>query len=204
MRRLFSAVKLDDHPHAIVRELTQAERRALTDRATELRAALWGYVSGERDEVEASIAAMFGGFRSMRQEGDAAEGLVTVTAAVLRDFPAWAIAKGCLKIAQNQAGLDRRWPPNDTEIHDVVAEIVREYRKTLEIVEALLLAPVEDREPLPAPTIAPNDVRPTGMEPNAPLVERKPVDGRHAARVAADIAARKASANAPHETSGQL
>lgn len=191
MRRLFSAWKPDNGPQAIVRELTRAERSALADRATELQAKLWGYVAGERNEVEASIAAMFGGFRSMRQEGDAAEGLVTVTAGVLRDFPAWAIAKGCLKIAQNQAGLDRRFPPNDTEIHDVVAEIVREYRRTLATIEALLAAPVEVREALPSPTIVPNDVRPSGIEPNAPLIERKPSDGRHAARVAVDIADRK-------------
>lgn len=196
MRRLFSPVKIDHRPHAIVRELTPAERTNLTNRATELRAALWGYVPGERDDVEASIAAMFGGFRSMRQEGAAAEGLVAITAAVLRDFPAWAIARGCMKVSRNEAGLDPRWPPNDTEIYGVVAAVVQEYRKTLDIVEGLLAAPVEVRETLSAPTIAPNDVQPTGAEPNAPLFERHPADGRHAARVAADIAARKNRAGA--------
>ena len=32
---------------------------------------------------------------------DDAEGLVTATASVLREFPLWAIAKGCIKIARN-------------------------------------------------------------------------------------------------------
>jgi hypothetical protein len=193
-RKLFSTWKPSHGPQAIWRELTRAERTALTDRATELRATLWPYVASERDEVEASIAAMFSGFRSMRQEGSAAENAVAVTAMVLREFPAWAITKACVKIAQNEAGLDPKWPPNDVQIHAIVSEIVREYRATLVNVEALLIAPVETRTALPAPSIAPNGVRPTGIEPYAPLIERMPSDGNHALRVAADIAARKANA----------
>jgi hypothetical protein len=200
MRRLFSAVRVDGRPQTIVRELTRDEHRALTERATELRATLWPYVQGERDEIEASIAAMLGGFRSMRQSEDAAADIVAVTASILREFPAWAITKACVKIAQNEAGLDPKWPPNDVQIHAIVSDIVREYRATLVNVEALLVAPVEYRTALPAPSIAPNDVRPTGIEPHAPLIERRPADGNHALRVAADIAAKKAVSR---ETSGE-
>jgi hypothetical protein len=192
--QLYSAWKPDNGPREIRRALTGTERQMLTVRANELRAALHPYLPDERNDVEASIAAMLGGFRSMRQEGDSAEGIVVVLAGVLRRFPAWAIAKGCMKISRNDAGLDPRFAPNDTEIHRVVDNIVREHRQTLERVEGLLVAPVEVRNALPKPAERPHsDIRPSGAEPFAPLIDRKPPDGKHAARVAADLAARRAS-----------
>lgn len=135
---------------------------------------------------------MFGGFRSMRQEGDAAEGIVMVTASVLREFPVWAIEKACIRIARNQAGLDPRYPPHDTQVYMVVAEVVREFRETLKTVEALLFAPVEKPLPLPhpKPRSAEYQPLPVGADPNAPL--QMPPDGKHAARVAAELAERKA------------
>lgn len=200
LRRLFSAWKPDNGPQAIVRELTSGERAELTQRARELHDGLCGYLSHERAEVDASLAAMFGGFRSMRQEGDAAESLMLVTANVLREFPVWAIVKGCMKIAQNQAGLDRRWPPNDAEIYEIVSDVVKEYRRTLANIDALLAAPVDAPRQMIAPAITPpNDVRPLGADPQAPLVEVRPNDGKHAARVAAQLAAKRAEREANPE-----
>jgi hypothetical protein len=100
-----------------------------------------------RSPVEAEIAAMFSGFRTMCQQGEDAEPLVEVTKRVLREFPLWAIAQGCLRMAKGKAGLDRRYAPNDTEVFPVVEEIVRPYRRRLETVKALLAAPVEDTGP---------------------------------------------------------
>jgi hypothetical protein len=193
LQQIYSAWKPDNGPREIRRPLTSDERRDLTARADELRMALQPYLDRERNEVEASIAAMLGGFRSMRQEGDAAEGIVVVLAGVLRRFPAWAIAKACMKIARNDAGLDRRFAPNDTEIHEVVDAIVREHRQTLERVEGLLTAAVEVRMAQLPVSARQSDVVATGAEPFAPLIHRKPSDGKHAQRVMADLAARKSA-----------
>lgn len=127
----------------------------------------------------------------MRQEGEAAESIVMVTASVLREFPVWAIEKGCMRIAQSHAGLDPRYPPNDTQVYMAVQSIVQEFRDTLKTVEALLQAPVEKPLPLPRPkTRQEFQAPPVGEEPNAPL--RMPPDGKHASRIAADLAERKA------------
>lgn len=196
--KLFSAVKVDDAPRAVVRALADGERSSLESRRNELAAALQPFVTDERDMVEAELAAMLGGFRSLRQSGESAEGMVVVLSGVLSVFPLWAIAKGCVKIVRREAELDPRWPPNDTEVYGAVDAIVREYRKALESAEALLAAPVEALQALPAP-------RPSAMDVEAKLgrpvgtgrTEKTPApppggDGKHAERVAAELAARKA------------
>lgn len=190
--RLLSAWIPDYGPREIRRALTPAERAAVLARATTLQFSLTGYLDGECNAVEADIAAMFGGFRAMRQQGDDAEATVAATAGVLRGFPAWAIRQGCLKIARNQAGLNRRYAPNDTEVFTVIDDIVKDYRKRLAMAETLLAAPVASPRKLPALSeIKPNGIQPVGAQPDARLVE--PVnDGKHAARVAVDLARRRA------------
>lgn len=191
--RLLSAWIPDHGPREIRRALTATERAAVLARATALQFSLTGYLHGERNAVEADIAAMFGGFRAMRQRGDDAEATVAATAGVLRGFPAWAIREGCLKIARNQAGLDRRYAPNDTEVFSVIDGIVKDYRKRLAVAETLLAAPVAPPYVLPAPAkMEASTVQPIGLEPHARLVPDSTPDGKHAARVAADLAQRRA------------
>jgi hypothetical protein len=134
-------------------------------------------------------------FRALRLSADEAEVTVQVLLVVLRDFPAWAIKEGCRRITGNEAGLDRRWSPNDTEIHSVVAEVVRPYgRRALDNVTALLAASVEELEPrrLTEAEIEAKLGRPlsSGRKPENPPPPYYG-DGKHAARVAADLEARR-------------
>src|SRR4051794_36508931 len=68
--RLFSAWIPDFGPREIVRALTNTERRMVEVRAEALRIGTGGYLDHERDAVTADLAAMLGGFRSMRQQDD--------------------------------------------------------------------------------------------------------------------------------------
>jgi hypothetical protein len=200
LRRLYSAWRPDRGPREIVRALEPGERAALAVRDATLRAGLAGYHPSERDRVKAQVGAMLGGFRSMRQTDVDVAGALEAAAAVLRAFPLWAITKGCLQIARGETDLDRHWPPNDSEIHDVVARVVQPYRSTLEVIDGLLTATVRP-QPLPPPPVItpPNDVRPFGADPSAPLIEPRQNDGQHAARVAAQLAAKRAEREAPPE-----
>jgi hypothetical protein len=152
-RCLFSAWIPDAGQREIVRALTAGERAKLDTRAVALEQALTPYLPDEGHRVSAEIAAMFGGFRAMRQLGEDIAATVEITRRVLRQFPLWAIAKGCMLIAQGCCGLDRRYAPNDAEIYEVMAEIVRPYREALQRVLALLSAPVEEPKPS-SPTYA--------------------------------------------------
>lgn len=203
LAKLFTGVIVTGRPREIVRELLPDERTALERRVAELQSALQPYGADERDMVLAEIAAMLSGFRSMRHQGDDVDGIVNASASVLAPFPLWAIAKGCMKIARREAGLNPSFAPNDTEIYGLVDAIVRDYRKTLETIEALLAAPVDQVRALPAPQPCRGEVearlgRPLQPAPYLPVREggdRAP-DGRHAARVAADLADRKARRDA--------
>lgn len=194
--KLLTGYRPDNAPWELWRPLSETERGLVELRVNELRRALTGWLPTERDAVNATLGAMFGGFRSMRQQGDDVRGIALVTASVLRDFPLWAIAKGCRKIASREAGLNPSFPPNDAEIFGVVTEIVQGYRKTLALADALLAATVRPPRALPKPPPATGyDGPPVGAEPYAPREElnRRAPDGDHAARVAADLAARRAN-----------
>lgn len=149
--RVFSGWIPSDAARAIVRQLTPVERAKVEARAVALRNAVAAHHVSEDRKVKAELAAMLGGFRAMRQQGNDALAMVDVTARVLREFPLWAIAKGCMEIAQNKAELDPRWPPNDDQIYIVVNGIVALYHKHLKIADSLLAAPLEEAEaPRPA------------------------------------------------------
>lgn len=199
--RVFSGWVPSDGPRAIVRHLRPAERAKVEARAIALRNAVTAHHVSENRKVRAELAAMLGGFRAMRQQGDDALAMIEVTARVVREFPLWAIAKGCMEIAQNKASLDPRWPPNDDQVYAVVTGIVALYRKHLKIAEALLVAPLEEQDP-PRPARA--DVEATlgrsvttPAKPDQPAPEA-PHDGKHAQRVMADLAARKARHEGDH------
>lgn len=142
-RRLWSNFKPEFGRRALVRALAASERAALQRRAEALTNSLLPFTPNQRLEVDAAITAMLGGFRALQLSPDLAEITVQVILTVLRDFPAWAIKEGCRRIVNNEAGLDRRYAPNDTEIHAVVADVVRPYLQAINTVTALLEAPVE-------------------------------------------------------------
>lgn len=178
--RLFSAVTIAGQPRTVVRALDADERSRLERRAAELRVGLEPFRAGEADAVRAALSAMLAGYRSMRQQGDEAHATVAIMTRVLGEFPRWAIQRACLMVARGEAGLDRRWPPNDAEMHGIVARVVEPYRDTLSRVAALLAAPVE----LPAARRLSRS--------------RETVETRrgHVARVMADMEARRAARDA--------
>lgn len=127
--------------------MTPQETAIVKRRAVSIRDALRPFEREEIAIVNSTLAAMLGGFRSMRQQGEDVEGTVEVLRHVLREFPVWAIADGCMKIAQNKAGLDPTWPPNDSQVYDVVAEVVRYWRARLATAESMLSAAVQEAAP---------------------------------------------------------
>ncbi len=133
----------------------------------------------------------------MRQQGNDACAVVDVTMAVLREFPAWAIAQACRKIVCGETKLDRRFAPNDTEIFDIVAGVVRPYRENLRQAKALLDAPVDEPPPRgPSGRLAP--IRPWPEKASQrPQVELMTNSRRQA--LMADLAARRARNDARRE-----
>ena len=184
MRKLVAFRPGDGGQVELRRAMTMTERGAVEARALALREVLRPQGEDERAEVESALAAMLGGFRSMRQTGEDAEIVVAVLRAVLREFPSWAIERACLRIARRQAGLDPRWAPNDAEVVAVCEAVVADYRAALANAEDLLGGVV-----VPAPqSTGSAHRRPNKPEPKPAL----PGDGGHGARVAADLASRRA------------
>ncbi len=178
---------------AIVRALRPDERLKLEGRAQALQVALLPFGDDEIDAVEAEIAAMFSGFRAMRQQGDDVEAIVAVTRRVVREFPSWAIAKACLLIAQNKADvdgkkLDRRFTPNDSEIYAVVEGVVKLRKDALKSATALLAAPVETPSP-PRASDGPEIAFPQRPSQLPPTIDARP---GYASRVMADLELRRA------------
>lgn len=195
--KLFSAWIPDRGHREVRRELTAEERTKVQGRAEALQSALVPYTAEEKRRVSAQIAAMLNGFRAMRhQRGEHVEATVEILCAVLREFPSWAIAKACMKIARNDAGLGHDYAPNDSEVHSVVQAVLLPYEKAMRTAEALLVAPVERPLPAPAKVGAP----PKDSSIAAWFAARADIapldashDGKHAQRVMAEIAARKAA-----------
>ena len=133
----------DGQPVELRRSMRPDELALVESRSAALTIALEPYGMESRDELKAAIGAMFSGFRSMRQQGDDVESVIAITLAVLRDFPAWAITMGCLKIARRETKIDPRFAPNDAEIAEVISTIVKSYREALEAVSKLLNATVK-------------------------------------------------------------
>jgi hypothetical protein len=177
-RRLFSAFKPAVGHREIKRNMRADERVVIEARGAALELALQPFdPSADRTTVNASIAAMLGGFRSMRQEGEDLQSVATVTRAVLREFPAWAITQGCLKIARRETKIDPRYAPNDSQIHEVVQAIVAPYRENMEMAQSLLAASVE-QSPKPRPTY---DELMASCRADGLMIGGKPNDPRKAA-----------------------
>ena len=196
-RQLFAAWVPNSGPRAVMRALSADERAKIEARATALEDALTPFTRNDQDAVRASINGLFSGYRAMRQQGDDARAIVDVTMAVLREFPAWAIAQACRKIVCGETKLDRRFAPNDTEIFDVVAGIVRLYRENLRQAKALLDAPVDE---------PPRRGRSRRLAPTRPRPEKArqrpqvaPMTESRRQALMADLAARKARNDAQLE-----
>ena len=142
---------------ALVRGMTISEKSMVEARAAAFELALEPHNDADRMLVEASLLAMFGGFRSFRQEGEDVSASAKVAAAVLAPFPLWAIEKACMQIAQGHAGLDKRWAPNDSQVVEVVEDVVKPYREALSGAKLLLAAPVRG----PDAKLTPRSERPT-------------------------------------------
>jgi hypothetical protein len=186
-QRVFSGWIPDNGQREIVRPLTADERSKLERRAVELRDGLRPHICNDEAAVKATISAMLSGFRAMRQDGEDVAATVEITRNVLQEFPLWAIVKGCMMIARREAGLDPRFAPNDVQLFDVIEQVVRPYRAVLKTIEALLTAPVRKLPPPPAaPTPGPGHDA-TGFK----FTRTDRGDGKHSARVAADLEARR-------------
>lgn len=179
-RRIFSSWTPSGGQRAIVRPLTSLERAKLDARAADLRWAIFPG-AGDGDRARMAIAGLLSGFRSMRQDEGDSLALIEVTLAVIGCFPAWAIEKCCVKMARQC----RPFAPNDGEIYAEVEAIIRPYKQNLERANALLLAPIAEREKVPTQSVT--------REPTKVFLTKPwEWDNKHAARVAADLENRKA------------
>jgi hypothetical protein len=170
-------------PRAVIRPLSEHERALVEARAGDLRGALLPLPREHNNRAGAALAEMLGGFRStLRVDYETALDMAESLARLLSPYPAWAIERACSLIRAGDAGLDKHYAPNDTQIVEVVRGVVRHYQRTLAVMDALLTAPVEPpsptRQKLPATT---------GQAQTAKRI----ADGKHAQRVLADLEARK-------------
>jgi hypothetical protein len=196
-RELFEAWIPDAGKRAIVRALSAEERAKIEARATALEDALKPFTGDDEHIVRATINGLFSGYRAMRQQREDARAVVDVTLAVLRGFPAWAIARACRKIVCGEARLDRRFVPNDGEIFEIVAGVVRPYRENLRQAEALLDAPlVEPPPPRPSGLLGPIRPRPEKAPQRPPI---GPMTKSRREALMADLDARKTKNNARQE-----
>ena len=157
--------KPDKGPCEIVRPLSDQERGRLQGRAIDLETALIPYGDEERRRLKGTVGVMFGGFRNMRQQGEDAESTVDVILAVLREFPAWAIEQACLSISRHEIRhLNPNFPPNDGQIHDIVAAIVAPYRGKLRAAVEVLNATIREPKRFYCPP-SPQSGRMANMDP---------------------------------------
>lgn len=128
----------------VVRALRADEYTAIKKRVQELIDGMHPFTLAEVATVKASIAAMLGGYRAMRNlTEENAHGAVEILCAVLRDFPAWVIGEACKNISRNAADTSNKFAPNDAEIASVCREVMAPYVKALRQANDLLNAPVE-------------------------------------------------------------
>jgi hypothetical protein len=200
--QLFAPWVPNNGPRAIVRALSSEERAKIETRVIALEDALKPFIGNDESTVRASINGLFSGYRSMRQQDEDAEAVVKVTMAVLREFPAWAIAQACRKIVCGETKLDRRFAPNDTEIFDIVAGVVRPYRENLRQAKALVDAPV-DEPPLRGPSSRLAPIRPWPEKvPQRPQVGLMTESRRQA--LMTNLAARRAKNDARRDVRADL
>ncbi len=179
------------------RPFNEAERSALERRIWELRCALASFESGDSEALGRAINGMLGAFPMMQRfDQVAALSMARAYLSLVGGRPYWAIVKACQNVRLGTAGLNLGFCPSEPEFNILVGRLVEPYVNALRRAESLLAAKIDP----PAP------VRPTQTEVEAKLGRRlgppsspqlkppaMPVgDGGHAARVMADLVARKA------------
>jgi hypothetical protein len=176
--------------------LQPAERTALQRRAGELRSALAPWPPSSRDELEGEVSLMLNVPANRGLDETAAMGLVAQYLQLTRTRPHWAIVKVCRMVRLGKAGLPPAYCPTEAEFNLLIDREVGHYERALAKGQKVLDAKVHPPEP-PKPTqaeIEANLGRPIG-EAKVEVKTARAVyraDGSHAARVMADIAARKA------------
>lgn len=168
----------------ITRPLMAEERAAIDARCAAIELALEPHNENDRAGIEAALGAMFSGFRQLRQVGEDVGAMVTITRAVLHRSPAWAIKRACIMIASGEARLDRRFPPSDAQIADVVDGILRPLIKAMRDGREILKAGVRQEPPLGGYRSAPSKSR-------DPMPEIDEMTNERRAALVADLEARK-------------
>jgi hypothetical protein len=185
------------------RPLATAERKTLERRVGSLQRALVPWSKADRNLLEGEISLMFSGFPSMQKLDDvAATGLVAQHLQSVRPYPFWAVSKACRLVRTGQAGLPLQYCPSEPEFNAVVRRLVSDYERRLVEAQRLLDAKVQ-KPPAPKQTREEIEVRlGHSLGPRASSeAQPAPVpagDGKHAERVFAELAARKAR-RAPSE-----
>jgi hypothetical protein len=178
------------------RPLQPVERTALQRRAGELHSALAPWPPSSRDELEGEVSLMLNVPANRGLDETAAMGFVAQYLQLTRTRPHWAIVKVCRMVRLGKAGLPPAYCPTEAEFNLLIDREVAYYERALAKAQKVLDAKVRPPEP-PKPTRAEIEAklgRPIGeakVEVKTP-VRSTPDDGNHAARVMADIAARKA------------
>jgi hypothetical protein len=161
------------------RRLTDAEKSALEQRASELRDALAPWPESSRDKLLEEISGMLGAFPSMQRLDE--ETAMCMAAAYLwtvRGRPHWAISKGCGMVRAGAAGFNPSYCPSEPEFNKMIGRLIADYVNRLAATERLLAAKAEQRP-----------VRPVSLQP---IPTASPgSDRNHAARAIADLQARK-------------
>jgi hypothetical protein len=180
------------------RRLTDVEKSALEQRASELRNALVPWPESSRDMLLEELSGMLGAWPSMQRLDE--ETAMCMAAAYLwtvRERPHWAIIKACEMVRAGTAGLNPVYCPSEPEFNIIIGRRVAPYADALRRTQALIDAKVEASAPrkLTREEIEAKLGRPLGEA--APEPAKAPAsrvgDGRHAERAMADLAARKAA-----------
>ena len=179
------------------RPLTVDERTKLERRDGELRSALAPWPTSSREVLEAEVSLMLNFPANRGLDETAAMGFVAQYLQLTRDRPHWAIVKACRMVRLGKAGLPPAYCPTEAEFNLLIDREVAYYERALAKAQKVLDAKVRPPDP-PKPKrrqrLKPSLVRLFGegkAEVKTP-VRSTADDGNHAARVMADIAARKA------------
>jgi hypothetical protein len=174
------------------RPLTVSERTALERRANDLRSALAPWPMVNRDVLEAQVSLMLNFPANRGLDETAAMCMVAQYLMLSRDRPHWAIVKVCRMVRLGKAALPAAYCPTEAQFNLLIEREVADYERQLARTQRILDAKVLPADP-PKPTRAEIEAKAWAApaEVKAPA-SVAPSDGNHAARVLADIAARKA------------
>jgi hypothetical protein len=179
------------------RPLDTAERTALQRRAIDLQSALAPWPPSSRDELEGEVSLMLNVPANRGLDETAAMGFVAQYLQLTRARPHWAIVKVCRMVRLGKAGLPPAYCPTEAEFNLLIDREVAYYERALAKAQRVLDAKVQPPDP-PKPTHAEMEARFRPPAEASPSIEAQScppsiaTDGNHAARVMADIAARKA------------